>query len=122
MNYVYIALGGAIGACLRWFVTARCELWFGKGLPFGTLAVNVAGSFLLGLFYVLMQHGEMTQSPQRAFFAIGLLGAFTTFSTFSYETLLLLQHGEWIKAFANIVLNVVLCLVAAGLAVHLFKG
>ncbi|MBT0586343.1 fluoride efflux transporter CrcB [Alteromonas oceanisediminis] len=122
MTYIYIALGGAIGACLRWFITMRCEQWFGKGLPFGTLAVNVVGSFLLGVFYALMQHTDLEPSPSRAFLAIGMLGALTTFSTFSYDTLLLLQHGEWLKAFANIVLNVMLCLAAAGLAVHLFKG
>ena len=122
MNYLFIAVGGAIGACLRWFIMSKCEVWFGKGMPFGTLVVNVSGSFLLGVLYALIVQGTVAESPHKTLFSIGLLGAFTTFSTFSLDTLLLLQQGDWLKAIANILLNVLLCIFAAGLAVHLFKG
>ena len=122
MTYLYVAFGGAIGACLRWFITSKCELWFGKGMPFGTLAVNVSGSFLLGIVFVLLQNESLAESPYKAFLSVGLLGAFTTFSTFSMDTLLFLQQGEWLKAIANVVLNVLLCILAAAIAVHLFKG
>ncbi|WP_100657281.1 fluoride efflux transporter CrcB [Alteromonas flava] len=122
MNYMYVALGGALGACLRYFIMLKADLWFGKAMPFGTLAVNVAGSFLLGVFYAVMHQEAPIDNPYRAFFAIGLLGAFTTFSTFSYDTLLLLQQGEWLKALANIGLNVFVCILAAGSAVYLVKG
>ena len=122
MMYLYIALGGAIGACLRFFVATKVELWVGKGLPFGTLAVNVVGSFLLGVFYAYMHDHSLAETSHKAFFAIGVLGAFTTFSTFSFDTLLLLQQGDWIKALVNIVLNVTLCIGAAALAVYFLKG
>lgn len=119
--YLYVALGGAIGACLRFFITTKADLWFGKGLPFGTLAVNVIGSFLLGLLYMVLQE-PYAESPYRALLGIGVLGAFTTFSTFSLDTVLMIQHGEWFKALANVGLNVIVCVMAAGLAVFLVKG
>ncbi|WP_100641315.1 fluoride efflux transporter CrcB [Alteromonas facilis] len=122
MNYLYVAIGGAIGASLRYFVMLRAEDWFGKGMPFGTLAVNVIGSFLLGVFYALMHQNAPIDNAYRAFFAIGVLGAFTTFSTFSFDTVLLLQQGEWLKALANVGLNVFVCIIAAGSAVYLVKG
>jgi len=122
MIYLFIGVGGALGACLRWLIMSKCEVWFGKGMPFGTLIVNVSGSFLLGVFFALVEQGTLAESPYKSLFSIGLLGAFTTFSTFSLDTLLLLQQGDWFKAFANVLLNVFLCILAAGLAVHLFKG
>ena len=122
MAYVYVALGGALGAVIRYFVQSNAQVWFGKGFPFGTLAVNVLGSFLLGLFYALMQDQSNADTPLRAFFAIGLLGAFTTFSTFSVDTLMLLQQGEWLKGLTNILLNVTVCIIAAAVGINLFKG
>ncbi|GAC15356.1 CrcB protein [Aliiglaciecola lipolytica E3] len=96
--------------------------WFGKGFPFGTLLVNVVGSFLLGLVYALIEHGQIEIVLWRTAIGIGLLGAFTTFSTFSVDTLLLLQQGLWLKGILNIVLNITCCLTAAWLGTQLVKG
>ncbi|GIU34852.1 putative fluoride ion transporter CrcB [Shewanella hafniensis] len=82
---------------------------FGSSFPFGTLLVNVIGSFFMGVIYALGQMSHI--SPElKALIAVGLLGALTTFSTFSNETLLLMQEGDWLKAILNVVLNLSLCL------------
>ncbi|WP_343034723.1 fluoride efflux transporter CrcB [Alteromonas ponticola] len=120
--YVYIAFGGAAGACLRYFVTNTVDSCFGKQFPFGTLTVNVVGSFLLAIVYGLIEHGSWAEFPHRAFVGVGLLGAFTTFSTFSLETLTLLENGLWEKAMINILLNVFACLLAGWTAILLVKG
>ena len=113
MTYLYIALGGAVGACLRYFLSQQALIWFGKEFPFGTLLVNVLGSLIIGFLYTLIAQGYVQLIPWRTFIGIGFLGALTTFSTFSMDTLLLLQQGAWIKASLNILLNVFVCLFAA---------
>jgi CrcB protein len=120
--YCFIAAGGATGACLRYFVTTSVDSLFGKHMPFGTLTVNVVGSFALALLYGIIERHELSDSPCRALIGVGLLGAFTTFSTFSVETLTLLENGLWLKAAANVFLNVGACLVAGWLAIQLMKG
>ncbi|WP_218354936.1 fluoride efflux transporter CrcB [Alteromonas lipotrueiana] len=120
--YGYIAAGGALGACLRYFLTSQVDSWFGKSLPFGTLAVNILGSFCLALVYGLFERQELAETPYRAFIAVGLLGALTTFSTFSIDTLALLQSGLWMKAALNVIFNVGICLLAGGLAMTIIKG
>jgi len=120
--YCFIAAGGATGACLRYFVTTSVDSLFGKHMPFGTLTVNVVGSFALALLYGLIERHDLSDSPYRALIGVGLLGAFTTFSTFSVETLTLLENGLWLKAAANVFLNVGACLVAGWLAIQLMKG
>ncbi len=120
--YLYIAAGGAMGACLRFFCTSLVDSWFGKALPFGTLTVNIVGSFSLAILYGFIERGELAAMPYRALIGVGLLGAFTTFSTFSIETLTLLENGLWLKAMVNVFLNVCACLLAAWLAVELTKG
>ena len=122
-SYLFIALGGAIGACLRYFLSQESIKLLGKGFPFGILAVNVFGSFALGCLYVWIEQEQREISESLRFFiGIGLLGALTTFSTFSYDTVMLLQHGDYIKAVLNIFLNVSLCLLGVWLAVLLVKG
>lgn len=120
--YVYIAIGGAAGACLRFFLSQLMLQWFGKGFPFGTLLVNVIGSFCLGLVYSLIEQGQIEIVLWRTTVGIGFLGALTTFSTFSVDTLLLLQQGIWIKGVLNILMNLVCCLTAAWLGMQLAKG
>ncbi|MDC0602082.1 fluoride efflux transporter CrcB [Aliiglaciecola sp.] len=120
--YVYIAIGGAAGACLRFFLSQLMLQWFGKGFPFGTLLVNVIGSFCLGLVYSLIEQGQIEIVLWRTTVGIGFLGALTTFSTFSVDTLLLLQQGMWIKGVLNILMNLVCCLTAAWLGMQLAKG
>ncbi len=91
-------------------------------MPFGTLAVNVVGSFALATLYGILERNDLADSPYRALIGVGLLGAFTTFSTFSVETLTLLENELWLKAIANIFLNVGACLLAGWLAIELMKG
>ena len=118
-TYSAIALGGAIGACLRFALSEWMLHLFGRAFPFGTLLVNILGSFVIGLLYGLLITEQIAPNPWRIFIGIGVLGAFTTFSTFSMDTVLLLQQGDWLKAIANVVLNLVLCLTLAWLGLKL---
>lgn len=117
-----VGLGGAFGAGLRFFISQLMLQWFGKGFPFGTLLVNVLGSFLLGWVYSLTQQGHLDIIPWRTLVTIGFLGAFTTFSTFSLDSLLLLQQGDYTKGFLNIFLNLFCCLGAAWAGLNIIKG
>ena len=119
INYLAIAIGGAIGACLRFALSEWMLHLFGRAFPFGTLLVNILGSFVIGLLYGLLITEQIAPNPWRIFVGIGVLGAFTTFSTFSMDTVLLLQQGDWLKAVVNVVLNVVLCLTLPWLGLKL---
>jgi CrcB protein len=112
-----IATGGAAGALLRFWMSQGVYQLLGRGFPYGTLAVNVLGSLLMGLLFVFMLDRSQIAPEWRAAILIGLLGAFTTFSTFSIETLNLFEQGEQFKALMNAVLSVTLCLFATWLGV-----
>ncbi len=119
MQLISIAIGGATGALCRYGMSNGIYFLLGRGFPYGTLAVNVLGSIIMGSAYVLMIE-RMNVSPElRAGITIGLLGAFTTFSTFSIETLNLLESGEATKAGLNILLSVTLCLTGCWLGMIL---
>ena len=105
-----VAAGGAIGALLRLWLGQAVYNLLGRGFPFGTLVVNVSGSLAMGVAYVVFFERHDIPPELRAALVVGLLGAFTTFSTFSMDTLLLVQQGEHAKAGLNVVLSVVLCL------------
>ena len=109
LNIISIAAGGALGALLRHGLAYSVQHWLGKGFPYGTLAVNVIGSFLIGAVYAALIERAALSEAWRSFLIIGLLGAFTTFSTFSFETVGLIQSGALIKAALNILLSVGLC-------------
>jgi len=117
--YLFVALGGACGASLRFFISQLVLNWLGKGFPFATLMVNISGSFIMGFLYGLIEQGILEVSVYRTLIGIGFLGAFTTFSTFSLDSLLLIQQGEILKAMVNILLNVVLCILAAALGMFI---
>lgn len=114
-----IAAGGAAGAVLRYWTSTGVHRLAGAGFPYGTLAVNLIGSLLIGLLYVLLVERLALSAEWRAALLVGVLGAFTTFSTFSIETLNLLEQGEQLKAALNVTLSVVLCLGAAWLGVNM---
>ncbi|VAX10632.1 Fluoride ion transporter CrcB [hydrothermal vent metagenome] len=110
-----IAAGGASGALFRYWVATGIYSLLGRGFPYGTLVVNVLGSLLMGFLYVLLLE-RMTTSPElRAGLLVGLLGAFTTFSTFSIETLNLIEQADYLKAVLNVLISVVACIGAAWL-------
>lgn len=108
-----IAAGGALGAVMRFWASNAVYGWLGRGFPYGTLAVNVLGSLLMGFLYVLMMERLAAAAEWRGFLLVGLLGAFTTFSTFSIETLNLLEQAQYGKALANTLISVVACVAAA---------
>ena len=113
MNVILaVAAGGALGAVGRHFVNTAAVHWFGTGFPWGTLAVNVVGSFAMGL---IVELSALVWSPGlqlRAFLTVGILGAFTTFSTFSLDVAVLYERGALGLAAGYIVLSVVLSVVA----------
>jgi len=110
--WLAIACGGAGGALCRWWLSAAVQRWIGRDFPWGTLSVNVAGSFAMGLMAVLLVERLALGPAWRAGLLIGFLGAFTTFSTFAFETANLgFDHGG-ARAIANVVVSVVLCLLA----------
>jgi CrcB protein len=119
--YVFVALGGATGASLRFYVYQLVLNWLGKGFPFATLLVNIVGSLIMGLLYALIEEGILSVGVHRTLIGIGLLGAFTTFSTFSLDTFLLIQQGDLLKAMLNVLLNVCLCVLAAGLGIYIIS-
>lgn len=106
----WIALGGALGALARFGTVSLASRFAGSEYPFGTLMVNGLGSFLVGFIMVLIMERLSGGEAVRLFTVVGFLGAYTTFSSFAWETLMLHQQGETIAALVNVVLNVVLAL------------
>ncbi len=112
-----IAAGGALGSVLRFWMSGWVAGMLGRGFPYGTLLVNVSGSLLMGFLYVVLIDKFNASAEWRAVLLIGLLGGFTTFSSFSMETFNLLEAGETFKALMNIILSVAVCLAATWLGV-----
>jgi CrcB protein len=115
--YLWLGLGGAIGTIARYALNGVISEWFGQSFPLGTLVVNVTGSFVIGIFAELTApEGRWLASPAfRTFFMVGICGGYTTFSSFSLQTLSLLQDEEWLYASLNVLLSVALCLLAVWL-------
>jgi len=117
--YGFVALGGASGAVFRTFIAQTATAILGKGFPYGTLIVNILGSFLMGVLFALLDSNMIGEAPWRQLIGLGFLGALTTFSTFSMDSLLLMQKGEWLKAGLNVSLNVGICIFVAYLGMRL---
>ncbi|MBX3024091.1 fluoride efflux transporter CrcB [bacterium] len=112
MRLFWICVGGAFGSGARYLLSGWVLEQFGPAFPSGTLAVNVIGSFLLGLLMYLGVEAGMLPPTLRLALTTGLMGGFTTYSTFSYETMRYLQDGAWALAAINIAVTVVACLIA----------
>jgi CrcB protein len=112
VTYLIIGIGGFLGANARYLLGGWIAERYGTSFPYGTLVINVSGSFVIGFFLVLISERFIVHPNWRLFFAIGFLGAYTTFSTFSFETLALVQQRSFFQALANMVGSVVLGQVA----------
>jgi fluoride exporter len=114
-EYFWIAVGSALGGMGRYFCSGVAARLIGETFPFGTLIVNVVGSFIIGFFATLTgPDGRVfVGSAARQFVLVGFCGGYTTFSSFSLQTLNLMQDGEWTYAGLNITISLILCLAAA---------
>ena len=114
LTYLWVALGGALGTTARYWLSTVVARAFGETFPWGTLIINVTGSLVIGFFAALTgPDGRVfASSTVRQFVMIGICGGYTTFSSFSLQTLNLVNDGEWFRAGANIILSVLLCLIA----------
>ena len=121
MQLVYIGLFGACGCLARYFVSGWVYALAGRGLPWGTMAVNIVGSFLLGLVMEGSLRSTLLSPEVRMGITTGFMGGFTTFSTFSYETVRLLEEGSLWQAGANVLLNVVVCLTFAAVGIFVAR-
>jgi CrcB protein len=118
MRFVLICVGGAFGTGARYLLGGLVARWAGPDFPYGTLLINVLGSFLIGVVQQVGLSSLVIPETLRVVLAIGVLGGFTTYSSFSYETIRLLEAGSWIAATAYVALTTGLCLAccAAGLS------
>ena len=112
-TYLAIAFGGALGALSRYWLTVSIERFNGTGFPLGTFMVNLLGSFLIGLLYILFAEKLSVADQWRPVIIIGFLGAMTTFSTFSLDALLLFQQGHYNTALFYVLSSVMICIFAA---------
>jgi len=118
LAYFWVALGGALGSAARFWFSGVIARSFGETFPWGTLLVNVSGSLVIGLFATITGPDGRWMAPQwfrHQFFMLGICGGYTTFSSFSLQTLNLMQDGEWLYAGANVIGSVVCCLFAVWL-------
>jgi CrcB protein len=118
---IAIAVGGALGSVLRYGLSTWVHSFAGRGFPYGTLAVNVLGCLAMGVLFVLLVERMGASAVWRAGLLIGVLGGFTTFSTFSIETFNLIEQGAMTKAAGNIAASLILCVGATWLGVILAR-
>lgn len=120
-SYIIISLGTAIGGVTRYWLSNVVYKIFPAIFPYGTLAVNIIGSFIIGLVIFIFDERELISQQARLFFTIGFCGGLTTFSTFSLETFSLIKDSEYFLAVINVILSVALCLLGVFLAYIISK-
>lgn len=123
LQLLMVALGGALGAVGRYMVSGwvNKSLVFGHGVPVGTLAVNIIGSALMGLLYVITVEKGVGNAAIKPLLMAGFLGAFTTFSAFSLEVVHLVEQGQWLESGLFLVANVVLSVLAFAAALYVMR-
>lgn len=120
---IAVAMGGAFGATLRFLISTGVYQWLGRGFPYGTLAVNIIGSLLIGLMTVALPLQRIALSMEyRSAILVGLFGSLTTFSTFSLDNFYLIEQGYFVKASLNIVTNVFVCILAVWIGIMAGKA
>jgi len=120
-HYLAIALGGALGSVLRFAMNEAVSARFGRAFPWGTLSINVIGSFLIGVLAVLLVERLELSPAVRLGLMVGVLGGFTTFSSFSLEVVQLMQNGAFLRALLYVVASVTVCVLAAAAGIHLAR-
>lgn len=110
MNYLLVSLGAAIGGVMRYWISNLMHKFLPATFPYGTLTVNILGSFLLGLIIFRLDEREIINQHLRIFLTVGFCGGFTTFSTFSFETVSLLRDSQIFLGLLNMILNLILCI------------
>jgi fluoride exporter len=120
-RYLLVAVGGALGSMARYWVGGLAPRLFGEGFPYGTLVVNLVGSFLIALVMGVSLNSTLIPVNLRIFLATGVIGGFTTYSAFNYETLALLQQRLWLTGGLNIAATLLGCLVSGFLGFALAR-
>jgi CrcB protein len=118
-RFLLISIGAILGANARYWVGDWAAQRWGSAFPLGTLLINLSGSFVLGLFITLATERFMLDPRWRTFFAIGFLGAYTTFSTYTYESMNLINQGQWLAGLANLLGSALLGALAVFLGIAL---
>jgi CrcB protein len=127
-RFLLICLGGSIGTGARYLAAIIAARWFGSEFPYGTLIVNLAGAFVIGLVQQLGTEALLIPDNTRLFLTTGMMGGLTTYSTFSYETVRLMETGAWHQAWINIFVTTTVCLslcflgMAVGRGVMMLRG
>ena len=121
LQIIIAGLGGFIGSACRFWMASLSYRYFGQDFPYGTLIVNILGCLLIGFLMTFFEQRFLVTPNLRIFLTIGILGGFTTFSTFSYETLSLLREGSYYIGFSNICLSLIGCLGATWLGTLIGK-
>jgi fluoride exporter len=123
-SYLWVAIGSALGGVARYWCSGAAARLFGETFPWGTVIVNIVGSFVIGFFATLTgPDGRVyASSIVRQFVMLGICGGYTTFSSFSLQTLNLMNDGEWLRAGGNVVVSIVCCMVAVWIGHVLASG
>ncbi len=116
-----IGLFGGAGCISRYLISSGLNAWLGKSFPYGTLAVNIIGSFIIGIIFEVALRGSVISPTLRIALTTGFLGGLTTFSTFSFETVELLLNGKYFVAFLNIAGSLIVCFLATYLGISLVR-
>ena len=118
-DFLAISVAAVVGANLRYLLSRLAALELGSAFPYGTLFINIVGSFIVGLFVIWTTERVLLDPRWRLLVVVGFCGSFTTFSSYAFETMSYFEHGQWVLMLANILTNNILCLGAAlaGMAV-----
>jgi len=121
-RFLIICLGGSIGTGMRYLTGIAAARWFGADFPYGTLIANLVGAFVIGLVQQLGTEALVIPDGTRLFLTTGMMGGLTTYSTFSYETVRLMESGAWHQAWINIVVTTTICLSLCFLGIAVGRG